>query len=172
MFLSRNKNNADPCKPLSYCIKLGCKGSNLCRHVFVMKYNLKPADVSQMLLDDWQTMEPLFRRCTMWRLFWVFTICSNLPVRTLGVYTVKSLMVLVKCHSQHQFSSRSKCPITCIYIITKTCLFRYSENFTTKNWKFSDKNWKFSDKNSDIFSYFCSKHRLRVLVRTALERRF
>ena len=39
------------------------------------------------------------------------------------------------------------------------------ENFTTKN-------WKFSDKNSDIFSYFCSKHRLWVLVRTASLRRF
>ena len=30
-------------------------------------------------------------------------------------------------------------------IITKTRLFKYIENFTTK------KNWKFSDKNSDIF---------------------
>ena len=29
-------------------------------------------------------------------------------------------------------------------IITKTHLFKYIENFTTKN-------WKFSDKNSDIF---------------------
>ena len=28
--------------------------------------------------------------------------------------------------------------------ITKTCLFKYTENFTTKK-------WKFSDKNSDIF---------------------
>ena len=31
--------------------------------------------------------------------------------------------------------------------ITKTSLFKYTENFTTK------KNWKFSDKNSDIFHY-------------------
>ena len=30
------------------------------------------------------------------------------------------------------------------FIITKTRLFKYIENFTTKN-------WKFSDKNSDIF---------------------
>ena len=50
-------------------------------------------------------------------------------------------------------------------LITKTCLFKYIENFTTKN-------WKFSDKNSDIFSYFSSKHRLWVLVRTASPRRF
>ena len=30
--------------------------------------------------------------------------------------------------------------------ITKTSLFKYTENFTTKK-------WKFSDKNSDIFFY-------------------
>ena len=36
----------------------------------------------------------------------------------------------------------------------------YIENFPSKNWKFSDnKLW--------YFSYFCSKHRLWVLVRTA-----
>ena len=51
------------------------------------------------------------------------------------------------------------------FIITKTCLFKYTENFPTKK-------WKFSDKNSDIVSYFCWKHRLLVLVRTALPRRF
>ena len=49
--------------------------------------------------------------------------------------------------------------------ITKTRLFKYIENFTSKNWKFSDKKiW--------YFSYFCSKHRLWVLVRTASARRF
>ena len=32
-----------------------------------------------------------------------------------------------------------------LYIITKTCLFKYTENFI------SSKKWKFSDKNSDIF---------------------
>ena len=30
-----------------------------------------------------------------------------------------------------------------VYHITKTRLFKYIENFTTKNWKFSDKNWYF-----------------------------
>ena len=34
------------------------------------------------------------------------------------------------------------------------------------------KNDKFSDKTFWYFSYFCSKHRLRVLVRTASSRRF
>ena len=49
--------------------------------------------------------------------------------------------------------------------ITKTRLFKYIDNFTSKNWKISDKKlW--------YFSYFCSKHRLWVLVRTASARRF
>ena len=47
-----------------------------------------------------------------------------------------------------------------IITITKTPLFKYIENFTTKN-------WKFSDKNSDIFHISAQKHRLWVLVRTA-----
>ena len=34
------------------------------------------------------------------------------------------------------------------------------------------KNENFQMKNSDMFSYFCSKHRLWVLVSTALARRF
>ena len=50
--------------------------------------------------------------------------------------------------------------------ITNTLPFKNTENFTTKI------NWKFSDKDSDIFSYFCSKHKLWVLVRTASPRRF
>ena len=43
--------------------------------------------------------------------------------------------------------------------ITKTCIFKYTENFTAKKWKFLDKKFWY-------FSYFCSKHRLWVLVRT------
>ena len=46
--------------------------------------------------------------------------------------------------------------------ITKTRLFKYIENFTTKQ------NGKFSDKTFSFFSHFFSKHRLWVLVRTAL----
>ena len=49
--------------------------------------------------------------------------------------------------------------------ITKTRLFKYIQNFTSRN-------WKFSDKNSDFFSHFYSKHRFWVLVRTASARRF
>ena len=66
------------------------------------------------------------------------------------------------------------CPGTCtnwqcLAEFTKTCLFKYTETFTTQN-------ENFSDNNSDIFhisaSYFCSKHGLWVLVRTASARRF
>ena len=50
-------------------------------------------------------------------------------------------------------------------VIMKTHLFKYIENFTSKNWKFSGKKlW--------YFSYICLKHRLWVLVRTASVRRF
>ena len=58
-------------------------------------------------------------------------------------------------------------PCSCgiVVTITKTHLFKYIENFTSKNWKFSDKKLLY-------FSYFCSKYRLWVLVRTASARRF
>ena len=45
-------------------------------------------------------------------------------------------------------------------IITKACLFKYTE-------KFYHQKMKISDKKLWYFSYFCSKHRLWVLVRTA-----
>ena len=54
----------------------------------------------------------------------------------------------------------------CRLPITKTRLFKYMENFTSK------KTENFQIKNTDFFSYFCSKHRLWVLVRTASARRF
>ena len=44
------------------------------------------------------------------------------------------------------------------YYITKTSLFQYTANFTTKN-------GNFQIKKSDV-SYFCLKHRLLDLVRT------
>ena len=52
----------------------------------------------------------------------------------------------------------------CQYI-TKTRLFKYTENFTTQKGKISNEKFWY-------FSYFCSKHRLWVIVRTASARRF
>ena len=41
MFLSRHKeDNVYPCKPQFYYIKVGFKGSKLCRYVFVVKTSL------------------------------------------------------------------------------------------------------------------------------------
>ena len=48
--------------------------------------------------------------------------------------------------------------------ISKASLFKFTETFTTKK-------WKFSDKNSDIF-HISAKNILWVLVRTASPRRF
>ena len=55
--------------------------------------------------------------------------------------------------------------IPCLFI-TKTCLFTYIENLTTKLKE------KKTDKKSDTLSYFYSKHRLCILVRTASTRLF
>ena len=50
--------------------------------------------------------------------------------------TICTIAVIFKCR---------QCPLGfCFFLITKTRLFKYIENFTTKN-------WKFSGKNSDIF---------------------
>ena len=57
-----------------------------------------------------------------------------------------------------------RCVSNVLHSITKMRLFKYIENFTSKNWKVSDKKlW--------YFSHFCSKHRLWVLVRTTSARR-
>ena len=52
-------------------------------------------------------------------------------------------------------------------IITNTCLLKYMFIAISP-----PKNWKSSDKNLWYFSYYCSKHRLWVLVRTSSVRRF
>ena len=47
MFLSRNKkNNVYPCKPQFYYIKVGFKGVNLYRYVFVMRLGSRKARLS------------------------------------------------------------------------------------------------------------------------------
>ena len=52
---------------------------------------------------------------------------SNLPIRATILFTKVITALTSLCN-----------------IITKTCLFKYTEKITTKK-------WKFSDKNSDIF---------------------
>ena len=83
----------------------------------------------------------------------------------------------LQAHSTPQKSNFNKKQFVCILCpelkvriwvriyITKTCLFKYIENFTIRKGKFSDKKFWF-------FSFFCSKHRSWVLVRIASTRQF
>ena len=66
-------------------------------------------------------------------------------------------------HNQNTTSRKSKGQFLSIM---KTRLFKYTENFTAK------KNESFQINKIWYFSYFCSKHTLWVLVRTASTRRF
>ena len=101
---------------------------------------------------------------------WVYTVCLDLSVQTLKVITVvwsnrspkKFWASLLKNHRSPLLRSNrtphrnseplSKefwtllCKLWCVlHHITKTRLFKYTENFTTKKWQF------FRKKNSDIF---------------------
>ena len=103
----------------------------------------------------------------------LWSTCQN--VRFLKLQLIKWMLL---CHIKRNnylcgicllprplyFSRVASGPLLSV-IITKTCLFKYTETFATKNRKFSDKKFWY-------FSYFCSKHRLWVLVRTASTRRF
>ena len=79
---------------------------------------------------------------------------------------VKSLVFLKRELTHRKQLRRTQGWKQTLHCITKTRLFKYIEYFTTK------KKWKFSDKKFWYFSYFCSKHRLWVLVRTASSKRF
>ena len=95
-------------------------------------------------------------RHLLWTLSLIATIAATGIHAKITRYSLVFADNLRVCH----------CPRSTLWkIITKTRLFKDTKTFTTKN-------WKFSDKNSDIFSYFCSKHRLWVLVRTISARRF
>ena len=70
--------------------------------------------------------------------------CYGAPIHVLGE-NIRSGV------SQYYIKCQACRSLQTLKIITKTRLFKYIENFTSKNWKFSDKkNW--------YFSYFCSKH--------------
>ena len=66
------------------------------------------------------------------------------------------------------------CACTRLSYCLKHLIFLPLQKLAYSNvWKISPpKNWNYSDKELWYFSYFCSKHRLWVIVRTALVRRF
>ena len=75
------------------------------------------------LLDEWQTLLTQIRGFILQNLIWVYTVCSGLSVKICRVNAVATYFAVS---------------------ITKTRLLKYTDNFTTKN-------WKCSDKKSDIF---------------------
>ena len=142
-----------PVNPSFTILKWGLRGSTLYRHVFVMIRFLTPKLQIFFFWNEWivcDISEQLKFPFTLNELIEKFV---SFPVKLWNSYWYISL----------ELSDISKSP-ECISI-TKTCLFKYIENLTTKKWKLSDKKFWY-------FSCFCSKHRLWVLVRTASMRRF
>ena len=165
-------------------------GSKLYRYVFVMLFHHSASfvcfflEIIKPILLFWKMefhlpwclghMQPCEQRCchevSIKPKFWfsflnVFYVsnCNHYRVYLITAAGVKSHVKAIRSlpviqHSAVFWITES------IFCIMKTSLFKYTENFTTKK-------WKFSDKNSDIF-IFLSKHKLWVLVRTALLRQF
>ena len=104
-------------------------------------------------------------------IFFLIMSMGNSPQSEAPVYTclLGVTLLLEQFEYANSENSRSAWPASdygqTLVIITKICLFKYIENFTTKEENFSEKKFWY-------FSYFCSKHRLWVLVRTASARRF
>ena len=86
--------------------------------------------------------------------------CVDDLINFVRVMSLSSVGIL---HGQAYSCGQSVLQTHFLFDIMKTRLFKYIENFTSKN-------WKFSDKKTQIF--FCWKHRLWVLVRTASVRWF
>ena len=108
-------------------------------HIYTIKFTCKWTEEVMVTLSY----------CDMYRL-----CCPHVPDK---------ILYLLYCTKNMSLNLFQKIGVR--LVITKTSLFKYTENLTTKNWKFSDKKiW--------YFSYFFSKHRLWILVRTASPRRF
>ena len=56
---------------------------------------------------------------------------------SLFAYAIRAFSHIMN-HTEVKMTMLEKGPLAEAFIM-KTCLFKYSENFTTKNWKFSDK---------------------------------
>ena len=83
-------------------------------------------------LKDWMSNSVDPDKTARYRLIWIYAVCKSLQLSPLAV--------------QKFLDTGFK------KTITKTRLFKYIENFTSKNWKFSDKKFWY-------FSSFCTKHR-------------
>ena len=152
MFLSKNKNNnVYPCQPRFYYTEVRWKGIKIIYacfrddfgHIHCCKYEFQ-SNISNIKI----------------RLIWIYAVSKGICI---GLYGWNSTC------TRRMPDRLGRCPafyLTRETHITKTRLFRCTENFTSKNWKFSDKKLWF------FFIHYCSKYRLWVLVRTASPRLF
>ena len=136
-----------PLKPHFYIVKLGFTRVYIIFLISAQKHR------SMFWAEIWKRSEVLIEIFSFFVLVVKFSIYLNRRV-----FVMEREELWISCTSHNAF-------YTPTYCITKTRLFKYTENFTTKNGNFSDKKFWY-------FSYFCSKHRLCVLVRTASTRRF
>ena len=96
-----------------------------------------------------------------------YHIFSMLSVSVqIRIYTFKRMRQERRMASEHNslfwnfvffcLLSHGACPNQNLHVpgITKTRLFKYIENFTTKNWKFSDKEKAIESAKSDFFFFF------------------
>ena len=87
-----------------------------------------------------------------------FVLLVFCPIYCLNVILSRSCLTLWSPYGESGRGKRELlallfiglCRVYCLSCITQTRLFKYTENFTTKN-------WKFLDKNSDIFFIFLLK---------------
>ena len=152
------------CSPFSIAItSLGEERANLSAFRRFVRFALVWFCLFPLPLGDWEGLRlvivalPGLVSYRFWHFIRLVSLfcekkISNLGARADNPQGTKCMNQLAECFS-----------LECT--ITKTCLFKYTENFSTQKWKFSDKKFWY-------FSYFCSKHRLWVLVRTASTMRF
>ena len=97
---------------------------------------------------------------------WLYQISKRCFFKLLNAMFLHNLWLIVTSSAKVSWQSN------CHY--NKFCHCIHYENMPIQiYWKFfPTKEWKFSDKNFWYFSYFCSKHRLWVPVRTASTRQF
>ena len=146
-------------------------------HIFSAK-NFRKLYIESAKTVNEMTLNELVKLTTLWttgpRCF-IFIYSINIAfiffstafyVYLCFITWVKGPYVVWKWSRSACMSMQSDNLIRAVFIdITKIPLFKYIENFTSKNWKCSDKILWF-------FSYFCPKYRLWVLVRTASARQF
>ena len=130
--------------PLCLCDIFGCHDNHSCEHICPKSYviDLPPQQ------------------------YYIYDLINLDLLASLTIVLFESVDERTTEHgnTSRTISSPTSCGVRRL-CITKTCLFKYNENFTTKKWKFSDKKFWY-------FSYFCSKRRLWVLLRTASTRWF